>query len=1550
MEPIAIVGMAALFPGAPDVDAFWRNVVEGVDATTDVPEARWDPVFFDPDAKEADRFYCRRGGFVDEIATFDPLAFGIMPNALDALEPDQLLALAAADAALRDAGNPHERTDPTKVSVILGRGGYLGDGVARLDQRVRTAQQLVEALRSLVPEVGEERLAQVKAEFQDRLGPERPESSIGLVPNLAASRIANRYDLRGPAYTIDAACASSLIAVDHAATALASGRADVVVAGGVHHCHDLTLWSVFCQLRALSPTGQIRPFSRDADGILVGEGTGLFVLKRLADAERDGDRIDAVIAGTGVAGDGAGASLMNPRAEGQVAAVSAAWTASGLDPATVGLIEAHGTATPVGDRTELETLRTVFGPGDAASPRAGLGSVKSMIGHAMPAAGAAGLAKAALAVRHGILPPTLHVDEPNEALADTRFRLLSRAEPWEGDAPRVAGVNAFGFGGINAHVVVTEHPSARDRPGPAAGVSTSRASAATIEAGGPRAAGSGTGAAPASPVATGASDAAVEEVVLLAGRDAADVLAQLDAWAPGAPLAVPTGGPARLAIVAPNERRLTLARKVLERGTPFRGRNDVWFEPAADGTRGIAFLYPGVEPTFEPRVDDVATQLDLPWAGLADDVPPLERQGRGLVEVGLLLTQALDRLGIRPDAVAGHSLGEWTGQIASGMIPLDYVDEFLDRLHPGAIEVSDVVFVALGAGADVAAELVAGLPDAHVSHDNCPHQSVICAPAEAMAVAVERAKERKVLAQELPFRSGFHSPLFAPLVAPLAEQFGHVPLTTPAVPMWSATAVAPYPDDPAEIRELSGRHLVEPVRFRQLIEALADDGIATFVQVGTGSLGGFVDDTLRDRDVVTIAANTPKLSGVDQLRRVAAAVWSTGRDVDLAPLGHAVAVGAQLRRSSTSEVQDRRRSGDDAGSDAQLRRSSTSEVQDRRRSGAVRLALGSRLIRDLTPLDRPPADGPAGGLGDDEDWADLDAPSAILDEYRGSLADASAAALDVLRAARDSRRGLAGPTPAAAGPAARGGRAVAAGSAATSPSTAVGSTAGAGAATRETVHHLSVESQPWWFDHAFYEQPPGWPVVEDLFPLVPMTAIVELLADEAAALVPGGVPIRVESIRAFKWLAVHPPTAVTVRTTVDGEPASGETRVKASIDRHARATVIVADAYPEPPASAARPVTGEIDCPVTPEHLYEERHLFHGPAYQGLRTFDAFGLDGASGTLETKPFPGSLLDNAGQLFGFWLAQRVDRDRLVLPTSIDAISFYGPHPEPGTVVGCTVNATEIGDVSVRADLELTVDGVVWCRIEGWEDRRFQSDDRLFAVLRKPADRTLSEPRPGGWVLVREGWPDSASRDVVMRRFLGIDERDDYGARNPNVQRTWLLGRIAAKDAVRDLRWRRGSIERIFPVEVTVANDAEGRPLVSGPGLGGDDVRVSIAHVDGVGVAIAAVGVDVGIDVERIASRPESFEAAAFGKKERARFEALPDIDRESVRERELTRWWAAKEAAAKAAGTGMEGRPKDWKVAKVDGDRLRIGDRWIATQVLDGDLVVAWTELTEEDGS
>ena len=255
------------------------------------------------------------------------------------------------------------------------------------------------------------------------------------MPNLAASRVANRLNLRGPAYTIDAACASSLIAVDQGMTELPNGRLDAVLAGGVHHVHDISFWSVFSQLQALSRKGEIRPFDADADGVLIGEGTGMVVLKRLADAERDGDRVYAVIRGSGTSSDGRSASMFNPASSGQALAIRRAWEMAGLDPTApdaLGLLEAHGTATPTGDAAELTTVAEVFGP-HGGGERPVIGSVKSMIGHAMPAAGVAGLIKATLAVYHAVLPPTLNVVKPRAEMAQTRFRPIGSAQPWQSD-------------------------------------------------------------------------------------------------------------------------------------------------------------------------------------------------------------------------------------------------------------------------------------------------------------------------------------------------------------------------------------------------------------------------------------------------------------------------------------------------------------------------------------------------------------------------------------------------------------------------------------------------------------------------------------------------------------------------------------------------------------------------------------------------------------------------------------------------------------------------------------------------------------------------------------------------------------------------------------------------------------------------------------------------------------------------------------------------------------------------------------------------------------
>ena len=598
-DAVAIVGMGAVFPGARDATEFWRNIRAGVDAITEVPPDRWDPdIYCDPGQAGAARFYCRRGGFLGDVATFNPHPFGIMPASIDGIEPDQLLMLRAAAAAIDDCGGLADRE---RVGVIVGRGGYLTPGLTRMDQRVNVVHQLVAALSDVLPDLSGERLTAVRAAFEERLGRDDPQDSIGLVPNFAASRLANRFDLHGPAYTVDAACASSLIAVDHAVRELTSGRCDAVLAGGVHICHHPTLWSVFTRLRVLSTGGMIRPFDAAADGTLLSEGAGAVLLKRLSDARAAGMRVYAVIRGVGVSSDGRATSMLNPLVEGQELAIRRAWAAAGLDPMApdaLGLLEAHGTATPTGDRAELTALGRVFGP-PAGGRAIGIGSVKSMIGHAMPAAGIAGLIKAAFAVHEGVLPPTLHITEPNSALARSRFSPVTAARPWDDGPVRRAAVSAFGFGGINAHAILESERSParirrvrRDQQDSGSRDSGSRDDGSRDNGGGEA-------------LLRLAAGSAAELAGLLTADD--DALLRLADREPGE-------GACRLVIVAPDARRLALARKIAERGTPWRGRNDIWFapRPLLRGPEQVAFLFPGFEPEFTPRTEGVAEAFGLP--------------------------------------------------------------------------------------------------------------------------------------------------------------------------------------------------------------------------------------------------------------------------------------------------------------------------------------------------------------------------------------------------------------------------------------------------------------------------------------------------------------------------------------------------------------------------------------------------------------------------------------------------------------------------------------------------------------------------------------------------------------------------------------------------------------------------------------------------------------------------------------------------------------------------------------------------------------------------
>lgn len=1488
---VAIVGMAAVLPGAPDLATYRANLRAGTDAISDVPAARWDPEFYDPAAaktRPGDRMYCKRGGFIADLA-FDPMRFGIMPLAVGDIEPEQLIALATAAAAIDDAGGPDSLGDRSKVGIVLGRGGYFNAGMARFVDRVRTANQLLATLRELMPDLDEEQLEGIRASYAARSGEMREESGIDLmVPNLVASRTANRLDLAGPAYTVDAACASSLIAVDHAVQDLASGRCDVVLAGGVHHCHDITFWSGFNLLGALSPSERIRPFHRGADGILIGEGTGIVVLKRLSDVTDE--RVYAVIRGTGVAGDGRSASLMAPQSSGQVKAMRAAWSAAGLDPlapGSVGLVEAHGTATVAGDATELASLTEVFGPAGVAGPDIGLGSVKSMIGHAMPAAGVAGLIKAALAVHEGFLPPTLHCEDPHPAMAGTRFAPVTQLGEWSSKGPRVAAVNAFGFGGINAHVVISQLPAPAVVATPGRGRRDE---------------------APAS-----------ERVLLLAGPDPAAVAAQLDA--PDADLlarddagAPPAGGPARLAIVNPDTKRLALARKVVTQGAAWHGRNDVWFSSAPLLAAGgkLAFLFPGLEESFEPRVEDVAAHFGLPPVRTATDAT-LGRRGLELAGVGRLLDSALRALELRPDAVAGHSIGEWGALIAAGAAPFE---EFADstRAFDAGPGVPDLVFGVLGGPAALAQDIIADLPDVVLSHDNCPHQSIICGTEASVAVALELLRARGVSSSVLPFRSGFHTPYLEPYLGPSREFVAGLTLRQPQVELWSATTVGPYPAEDSEVRALLLRNLVEPVLFGPLIQRLYAEGVRAFVQVGTGSLPGFVEDVLDSPETphLSISANVPKRSGLQQLRRVAAALWTEGA----APRFSRLAAGGDEPEPSREAIPAR------------------AAVPAR---PGVPLQLGAPLTRLTNPptLSRGgvPTAAP-GRAGSPSGWSGATGDP-VLAEFEALIADTGTAAAEVVAAWRsDPARPEASPAPAP-------GRHT-------------------GPPRSTTIHRaMSLATDAYLADHSLLQGPASaGPAAR--FPIVPMTGTLALIADAAATLVPERVVTGVRGIRALRPLVVEPEitliveaseapgeelTVVTV--TVDGRVATPDGQ-SGPRETYARATVLLADAYPAPPALRDPPLISERPPEIDARELYSDRWMFHGPAYQGVTALSAMGDDGVRGTVAQLAAPGSLLDAAGQLLGYWVATQPSNG-LALPVTIGSVSFYGPQPETGELFAGTARVRSATDVEVVADLELRDErGGLWCHITGWTDRRLEGDCRTLAAFRHPARDVLARPQDGGWHLLVEPWTDPAARDLVARQYLAPHEQGQHDARTPRSARHWLLGRIAAKDAVRAALWAAGA-GPLFPAEVEIGNDPSGAPHVTGPGTEG--MSVSLAHSGPFAAAIAAAAGSVGIDVELVSDAPA--EAALLTPGERDLLETIaPGTGEPAARAAWVTRFWTAKEAVAKAARTGLGGRPARFVVTRVENDRLLVVvdgvGRWVTTTSaeLPVPYAVGWTRESD----
>ncbi|MFD9218954.1 SDR family NAD(P)-dependent oxidoreductase [Streptomyces sp. NPDC060064] len=896
---IAVVGMACRYPGAGDLAGYWANIVAGTDSVGEVPADRWDPAaHYDPDpARAGERTPSRWGGFLPP-APFDALSHGIAPASLGSIEPVQLLALDVSARALADAGYARERQfDRSRTSVVFG--AEAGTDLA--------GAYGFRALHSGY-------LGELPPELDAQLPRLTEDSFPGVLANVIAGRVANRLDLGGANCTIDAACASSLAALDLACKQLRDGDSDMVLCGGADVHNGINDYLMFASVRALSPTGRCRPFDAAADGIALGEGVACLVLKRLAEAERDGDRIYAVVKAVGASSDGRSLGLTAPRPEGQRRALERAYRRAGIAPAEIGLVEAHGTGTVVGDSTELTVLTEVFGGGGGPG-FCSLGSVKSQLGHTKCAAGLAGLIKAVRAVHSGVRPPTLHLTSPNPDWRpdSSPFFFDTEARPWAAPAGRrLAAVSAFGFGGTNYHAVLAGYADAGE---PAHGLDSWPAELFCFRGAGRKAAlraidrlaarleqNDAAGrpwplrdlaaeAADASAGSGGSADegrAQVPVQVAVVATSLDDLAEKLDrarefVSGDGVHAADDTGAPGRMAFLFPGQgsQRPGMLSDLF---IAFPRLRTLLYD--ADPRR-VAAMFPPAAFTSEERAAQRAAVTDTRTAQ-----PALGLAGAA---AHLLLTS----LGVRPDCTAGHSYGELVALWAAGAYDTETLLRLSDRRAEAILAAAGDdpgAMAAVPSAPDGIPELPAGCV---VANHNAPRQSVISGPTPAVEAAIAALREAGIAAERIPVACAFHSEVVAGGAGALAAELTGTAVTAPAVPVWSNTTARPYPADPAAVRELLARQLAEPVRFVEQIEAMYAAGVRTFVEAGPGRvLTGLVGRILGDRPHNAVPLDVQGENGLNRLVTALAELAVAGVPIDLEPLfaGRTVALPAEPPR------------------------------------------------------------------------------------------------------------------------------------------------------------------------------------------------------------------------------------------------------------------------------------------------------------------------------------------------------------------------------------------------------------------------------------------------------------------------------------------------------------------------------------------------------------------------------------------------------------------------------------------------------------------------------
>lgn len=1589
--PIAIIGMACIFPQAPDLRSFWNNILSGVDAIGE-PVPSWDAQRY----LDAGRIKTHLGGFLRDLYRFDPREFGIMPNSMDGGEPDQFLALKVARDALADAGYAGPGVDHTDTGVILGHSTYLHRGQVTVIQTDIVIDQTMQLVRAAMPHLDEAALAQMRAMLQKKIPPMNSDTAPGLVPNVMTGRIANRLNLKGPNYLVDAACSSSLLAIGAAVDELRAGRSRMMLAGGVNASLPADVTTIFTQLGALSARGRVRPFEAGSDGTLLGEGLGVVVLKRLDDAIADADRVYAVLRGVGQSSDGRGTGLLAPSQDGETLAIRRTYQAAGIEPASIGLVEAHGTGIPLGDKTEIASLRAAFGERDTPIGTKALGSVKSMISHCIPAAGVASLIKMALSVHHRVLPPTL-CDEVNPELGieHTPFYVNKQTAPWISrlGQPRRAGVNAFGFGGTNSHAIVEQAPPAARPP---ARLTDWPAELCVFSA--------------------DSHDGLMTRLETLAAairRNPQWSLAEV-----AAALARRDQASAhRLSIVAKDlpglAKGLATSLARLREGRD----SDRWSARGglAYGSRReegkLAFLFPGEGSQYPAMFadlalcfDEIQQWLDF-WHGLYDlptghtrtDIvfPTCEvgqEQRRQLEQRmhdmdvgsesvfigGMAMHELLVALGVEPDVMLGHSSGESAALGASGANPATtpadraacigkHFAVYEQLLRDGKIPTGELL--AVGAlppaevEAQVAAQVAAG-SDVVIAMDNCGNQMVLYGSPEGIAAMQKSLTALGGICLPLPFDRGYHTPAFREASEAFLGYYKDVKLGRPKVPLYSCASAGLFPDSVAAVRKLAAAQWSQKVRFRETVLKMHDDGVRLFVEVGPSSkLTAFVNDVLIDRDFSALSTNVRRKNGVEQLLAVLGQLYVVGRGPVLERLFAPRAIAVIDLDGSPAAPK-----GVLLDNTMPMVRLTPEDLAFVRglAAPAVAGAVSAPPSASQPAPEVPAPSQPVHALSSSDDGARAQVMSEYFDMMRGFL-DQQRSLLERMPAA-GAELPLA-PTVQPRWPSTHAsGRAL----------PLLDEVIEHDAAHVRARCHVSLLNDNFIRDHVM-----SGPVSDsqpDLFGLscVPFSVSLEVMA-EACALLAGRTDVRViENVKAFDWVALDE-GALSFDVQADViDRAKGRYAARVIT---ARGPVLSAEFCFE--ADWQLPAVPDLADPrescLNAPNLYATG-MFHGPVFQSMTYVQAwddagidvelsavslahFFADGQQPELVLNPV---LLDAMGQVVACWLVQYVGTDFHAFPSTVDRLELHEPCPtdRDGIVMRMRQRPVDGQSTDIAAprawQLEC-VDGQGRVLMRGHDlvNLFFRVPAAYHEVRMDPLNGWLGQPFEGPaetdillWqvpMMSEEFCSQSGAicLRIMAHALLAPQEREQWkGLQNahPRRRREWLFGRAALKEVVRHwVQQQTGHL--LFPSDVVVQPDEQGAPRVGGSWTQwvGTAPEVSLSHSGGRCLAaLGFPGQSVGVDLEEIGRirQPEQLRASLTPHEQGL----LQGLQGAALDER-LLRVWCAKEAVAKSLGRGLQGRPEDFVVVSHDGgfDTVVVdhgGRAHEARLARDGDWVVA----------